>query len=53
MDVFISSLGLLWDFLLSTMGQIFNLYMVSPVLIGAFALWVLDRVFHIFDLIKG
>lgn len=53
MSAFLSSLGLIWDFLLSTMSQTFALYTTAPVLVAVLALWVLDRVFGIFDLIKG
>lgn len=53
MSAFISALGQIWDFLISTMSQIFALYTTAPVLVAVLALWVLDRVFGIFDLIKG
>lgn len=53
MSAFISSLGLIWDFLLSTLTKTFELYTTAPVLVAVLALWVLDRVFGIFDLIKG
>lgn len=53
MTVFINNLNLIWSFLLDTMTKLFNLYTSSPVLIAVFALWVLDRIFHIFDFIKG
>lgn len=53
MAVFIDNLTLIWNFLLDMMGKLFNLYTTVPVFIAVFALWVLDRIFHIFDFIKG
>lgn len=53
MTAFINNLNLIWNFLLDTMTKLFNLYTTTPVLIAVFALWVLDRIFHIFDFIKG
>lgn len=32
--------------------SIWNLYTTSAVLSGFFILWVLDRLFHIFDILK-
>lgn len=54
MTVFISDITLIWNFLFQKLlTPIFNLYTSQPVLIAVFALWVLDRIFHIFDFIKG
>lgn len=53
MSVFIDNLTLIWNFLLDVMTQVFDLYTTAPLLIAVFALWVLDRIFHIFDFIKG
>lgn len=53
MTAFIDNLTLVWNFLLNVMTAIFNLYTTVPLLIAVFALWVLDRIFHIFDFIKG
>lgn len=53
MAVFIDNLTLIWNFLLNVMTQVFNLYTSAPLFIAVFALWVLDRIFHIFDFIKG
>lgn len=47
------NLTLIWNFLLSCMTTIFNTYMAVPVLLSVFALWVLDRIFGIFHIIKG
>lgn len=40
--------GFFWEWL----GKIFNLYTTCSILSGFFALWVLDRIFGIFDLLK-
>ncbi len=53
MSAFISGLDAAWAFLLSTFGDIFDLYTSVPVFVAAFVLWVLDRIFGIFKLIKG
>lgn len=53
MAAFLSGLQAAWSFLLDTMTQVFNLYITMPILIAVFVLWILDRVFGIFDLIKG
>ena len=53
LQAFINGLELIWPFLLNVMSQVFNLYMTQPILMAIFSLWILDRVFHIFDLIKG
>lgn len=53
MTVFIDNLTLIWNFLLSVLSQVFTLYTSVPVFVAVFALWVLDRIFHIFDFIKG
>lgn len=53
MSDFLSSLDLIWSFLLDVLTQVFGLYTSYPVFMAVFTLWVLDRVFGIFDLIKG
>ena len=53
MTDFINGLTLVWNFLLDIFGQFFTLYTTAPVLVAVLALWVLDRIFHIFDFIKG
>ena len=53
MAAFLSGLDAAWTFLISTLGQIFGLYTTIPVFIAIFVLWILDRVFHIFDLLRG
>ena len=50
---FLDQLGLVFDFLLSVLTQIFSLYSSNPVLMSVFTLWILDRVFGIFNLVKG
>ena len=47
-----SSLSALFDFVLDGLSNIFNVYVSSSVLVGFFALWVLDRLFRIFDILK-
>lgn len=53
MAEFLSGLDAAWTFLLDVMGQTFALYTTVPVFIAVFVLWILDKVFGIFDLIKG
>lgn len=40
------------SFLFSSLTSIFNIYVTSSVLAGFFCLWILDRLFHIFDILK-
>ena len=42
----------IWDFFQGIVVQYWNLIMASSVLGGFFTLAVLDRVFHIFDILK-
>lgn len=53
MGEFVSTLQQVWDFLIDVLNQVFSLFTSSPIFIAVFVLWILDRVFHIFDLIKG
>ena len=53
MSAFLSGLDAAWTFLLSVLSKCFDLYTGTPVFVAVFALWVLDRIFGIFDLIKG
>ena len=53
MSAFLSGLDSAWTFLLQVMSLVFNLYTEEPVFMSVFTLWILDRVFGIFDLIKG
>lgn len=39
-------------FFWSIMKNIFNLYTASSVLCGFFVLWILDKMFNIFDVLK-
>lgn len=48
----ISALGPILQFMLGFFGEIFDLYTTCAVLSGVFALWVLDRIFGIFDILK-
>lgn len=42
----------IWDFFQGIVVQYWNVIMASSVLCGFFTLAVLDRVFHIFDILK-
>lgn len=52
MSAFLTGLDAAWTFLLDVLNQLFSMYTGIPIFIAVFALWVLDRVFGIFDLIK-
>lgn len=45
-------LGDIATFVFSQISSIWLLYTTSSVLAGFFCLWVLDRLFHIFDILK-
>lgn len=45
-------LGAIWEFVWRQLGAIWVLYTTSSVLAGFFALYILDRIFHIFDILK-
>lgn len=47
-----SSVPALFQFVLDGLSNIFNVYVSSSILVGFFSLWVLDRLFHIFDILK-
>ena len=53
MAAFLSGLDAAWMFLLQIMSLIFQLYTTVPVFMAVFTIWLLDRIFGIFDLIKG
>lgn len=53
MNAFLIGLESSWTFLLQIMSLVFSLYTEEPVFMAVFTLWLLDRIFHIFDLIKG
>lgn len=53
MSQWLSGLTACWDFLLSVLSNVFVLYTGIPIFISVFVLWLLDRIFGIFDLIKG
>lgn len=48
----LDELPLIADFFWTLCGQIFDLYTASSVLAGFFVLWLLDRMFGIFDILK-
>lgn len=53
MSAFLSDLDLIFNFLVTCFSYIYGLFQSSPLLMSVLALWVLDRIFGIFDLIKG
>lgn len=52
MSAFLTGLDAAWAFLINVLNQLFSMYTTVPIFVAVFALWVLDRVFGIFDLIK-
>lgn len=53
MASYLSDLNSIWDFLLLILQSCFQVFTTHPIFMSIFALWVLDRVFGIFDLIRG
>lgn len=53
MAAFLADLTLITDFIFKLIVDIWNVIMDSPLLLSAFGLWVLRKVFNVFDLIKG
>lgn len=53
MGDFLGNMDLIYNFFILCVRQIFGLYTSYPVFMAVFTLWVLDRIFGIFDLIKG
>lgn len=53
MTSFLSDLTLIVDFVFSTVVNIWAVIQGSPILLSAFGLWVLRKIFEVFDLIKG
>lgn len=43
----------IFQFFLEWLSQIFNVYVTSSVFAGFFTLWILDRAFGIFDVLKN
>lgn len=43
----------IFSFLLSVLQQVLNLYFQNPVLSAFFTLWLLDRIFGIFDVLRS
>lgn len=48
----IAFLGDISQFILSNMSSVFNVYTASSILSGFFALYLMDRMFHIFDILR-
>lgn len=53
MDAFLSVLTSGWDFIFQVLTLVYQLYSREPVFMAVLSLWVLNRVFGIFDLLKG
>lgn len=53
MSGFISNLDLIASFVFDFGLDLFNTMMSHPILTASIALWVLDRIFGIFDYLKG
>ena len=49
----LQALPAIFQFFLSWLSQIFDAYVTCSVLAGFFTLWILDRVFGIFDVLKS
>lgn len=48
----LEALPAIFQFFLEWITKIFNVYVTSSVLAGFFTLWILDRAFGIFDVLK-
>lgn len=48
----LEALPAIFQFFLDWITRIFNVYVTSSVLAGFFTLWLLDRAFGIFDILK-
>lgn len=48
----LEALPAIFQFFLNFLSRIFNIYVTSSVLAGFFTLYILDRAFGIFDIIK-
>lgn len=53
MSNFLSNLDLIVDFLFSVLSAVFDLMVTNPILISVFGLYILGRVFRIFDILKS
>lgn len=53
MDAFLSVLTSGWDFIFQVLTLVYRLYSQEPVFMAVLSLWVLNKVFGIFDLLKG
>lgn len=52
MSAFLSDLSSLWNLVTSTLSQVVNLYTTSYILIAIFGLWIVRRIFRLFDMIR-
>lgn len=53
MTAFLADVSLIVDFIFTAILNIWKVVQGSPLLLSAFGLWVLAKVFDVFDLIKG
>lgn len=49
----LDSLPAIFQFFLKWLSGIFDIYVTSSVLAGFFTLWILDKAFGIFDVLKN
>lgn len=49
MASFLSDLTLLWNLVVDCLGSMFNLYTTAYILIAVFGIWVVRRVFRLFE----
>lgn len=52
MDAFLSDLSALWNLVISTLTEVFNLYTTCYILIAVLGLWVVRRIFRLFEMIR-
>ncbi len=52
MEAFLSDLSSIWNLVLSCLSNIFTLYTTSYILIAVLGLWVVRRIFRLFEMIR-
>lgn len=53
MTTFLSNMNSLTGFVFNTILQVWAVIQSQPLLLAPVGLWVLRKLFHVFDLIKG
>ena len=53
MSALFAGLDIIWSFILGSLSSIFGLMITVPLLALVLGLWILNRIFGIFKLIKG